>query len=76
MRQKGEIGLLLLLFRGTYTRDEVQVKAGSRPSLSHAGLATSKIIPDDSLAERTLYILNNVPKTTSNLPKAPMLLAD
>jgi hypothetical protein len=24
------------------------------------------------LAEGTIYILNNVPKTTSNLPKAPM----
>jgi hypothetical protein len=76
VRQKGEIGLLLLLFRGTYTRDEVQVKAGSRPSLSYVGFATSKITPDDSLAEGTLYILNIVPKTTSNLRKAPMLPAD
>ena len=40
------------------------------------GFATNKIIPDDSLAEGTIYILNNVPKTTSNLPKARMLSAD
>jgi hypothetical protein len=40
------------------------------------GFATNKIIPDDSLAEGTIYILNNVPKTTSNLPKAPVLPPD
>ena len=40
------------------------------------GSATNKIIPDDSLAEGTIYMLNNVPKTTSNLPNAPMLSAD
>ena len=40
------------------------------------GFATNKIISDGSLAEGTIYILNNVPKTTSNLPKAPMLSAD
>jgi hypothetical protein len=34
------------------------------------------IVPDDSLAKGTIYIVNNVPKTTSNLPKVPMLSAD
>jgi hypothetical protein len=40
------------------------------------GFATNKIIPDDSLEEGTIYILNSVLKTTSTLPKAPMLSAD
>ena len=40
------------------------------------GFATNKIIPDDSLAEGTIYILNNVPKSASTLPKALMLSAD
>jgi len=34
------------------------------------------MVPDDSLEEGTIYILNSVLKTTSNLPKAPMLSAD
>ena len=38
--------------------------------------ATNKIIPDDSLEEGTIYILNSLLKTTSSLPKAPMLSAD
>src|SRR4030095_10690471 len=48
-------------------------KSGVKAFSITFGFATSKIIPDDSLAEGTIYILNNVPKTTSNLPKAPML---
>jgi hypothetical protein len=51
-------------------------KSGVKAFSITFGFATNKIIPEDSLAEATIYILNNVSKTTSNLPKAPMLSAD
>jgi hypothetical protein len=69
-----------LLFGGTYTRSvsigEVQVKAGVKAFSITLGFATNKIVPDDSLAEGTIYIINNIPKTASTLPKALMLSAD
>jgi hypothetical protein len=51
-------------------------KSGVKAFSITFGFATNKIIPDGSLAEGTIYILNNVPKTTSNLPKAPVLSPD
>ena len=51
-------------------------KSGVKAFSITFGFATNKIIPDDSLAEGTIYILNSALKTTSNLPKAPMLSAD
>ena len=41
-------------------------KSGVKAFSITFGFATNKIIPDDSLEEGTIYILNNVPKTTSN----------
>ena len=39
------------------------------------GVATNKIAPDD-LGLWTIYVLNNVPRTASTVPKALMLSAD
>jgi hypothetical protein len=72
------VGTLLLPFCGAYTRSARRSsgKSGVKAFSITFGFATNKIIPDDSLAEATIYILNNVPKTASKLPKAPMLSAD
>jgi hypothetical protein len=44
-------------------------KSGVKASSITFGFATNKIIPDDSLEEGTIYILNSVLKTTSKYPK-------
>ena len=68
-----------MLFGGTYTRlasiGEVQVN-WDKPFFITLGFATNKIVPGDSLAEGTIYIINTIPKTASTLPKALMLSAD
>jgi len=51
-------------------------KSGVKAFSITFGFDTNKIIPDDSPAEGTIYILNNVPKTASTLPDALMLSAD
>ena len=50
-------------------------KSGVKAFSITFGFATNKMVPDDSLAEGTIYVLNNVPKTASNLSKAPILSA-
>ena len=70
----------LLLLSAARIRDQLDRRSSGKSGVKAFsitfGFATNKRIPDDSLAEGTIYILNNVPKTTSNLPKAPMLSAD
>ena len=51
-------------------------KSGVKAFSITLGFATKKIVLDDSPAKGAIYILNNVLKTTSNLPNAPMLSAD
>ena len=51
------------------------IKSGVKAFSITFGFATNKMVPDDSLAEGTIYVLNNVPKTASNLSKAPILSA-
>ena len=71
MRQRGEDQPFTLAGpRHVYERRS-SGKSGVKAFSITFGFATKKIIPDDSLAEGTIYILNNVPETTSNLPKLP-----
>ena len=65
-----------LHLRGTTLDRQSSGKSGVKAFSITFGFATNKIIPDDSLEEGTIYILNSVPKTTSNLLKALMLSAD
>ena len=51
------------------------IKSGVKAFSITFGFATNKMVPDDSLAEGTIYVLNNLPKTASNLSKAPILSA-
>ena len=79
-RIRGNQGGSLLLLFGDTIRDQLDRRSSGKSGVKAFsitfGFATNKRIPDDSPAKATIYILNNVPKTASNLPKIPMLSAD
>ena len=68
---KGGVRIFILAVGGTRVDRRSSGKSWSWLSLSHSDLVLTK-----SPTILTIYILNNVPETASNLPKALMLSAD